>query len=260
MFPVVPRCGAWPPGQNRDNSGGHGENRDNSVPTLPDRHRKRFWFGLPLVRGRRGRRTKAEILADHKAVQENLERDIDALFAEMYGSLSRDWAASIGCAYARYSTDFQHSICDQLRGVFDRAIALGIYIPREYAFYDIGVSGRKSNRPGLSLVQGVMGKKAATVLLVFTTNRLYRVSHTCMKFVMEDLVERNLRCIFVQTGIDTNDTEQWELLLGMRAMLDKQMTTQYAPNIRAAHIGLFLRRMVVSTLPYGFMGEDVPGP
>ena len=49
------------------------------------------------------------------------------------------------------------------------------------------------------------------------------------------------------------------MLLNIRSLLDKLMTTQYAPNIRAAHISLFLLRMVVTTLPFGYMGEDVPG-
>ena len=125
-------------------------------------------------------------------------------------------------------------------------------------FYDIGVSGKKLNRPGLNQVHAIMKQKAATVLLVLTTNRLYRSNYTAMKFVKESLVARKLRCIFVQSGIDTDDVKQWELLLDFRSIIDK-MATQYAPNIRAAHISLFLLRMVVTTLPYGYMGEDVPG-
>ena len=98
------------------------------------------------MRARRGRWTKAEILAEQNEVQKNLDRDIDALVAEMHGRLARDRAASVGCAYARFSTDFQHSVVDQLRGIFERAIPLGIFVPREHVFYDIGVSGRKSLR------------------------------------------------------------------------------------------------------------------
>ena len=42
-------------------------------------------------------------------------------------------------------------------------------------------------------------------------------------------------------------------------MNDEFGSTAYAENIRAAHEGLFLRRYVVYTLPFGFTGKEVPG-
>ena len=145
--------------------------------------------------------------------RQEVDREIDALVAEMHAKLSRKDAGKIGVAYARYSTDFQHSILDQLRGIFDHAIKLGIYIPREYVFFDLGVKGAKESRPGLDPLRVIIARKAAQVLLVFTTNRLFRKGYKCMKFVEEEIFERGLRAIFVKSGIDTAEDNRWRLPL-----------------------------------------------
>jgi len=81
-----------------------------------------------------------------------------------------------------------------------------------------------------------------------------------MKFVEEEVVERGLRCVFVKTGIDTDQGNQWRLPLQVHSLVDEMTSTMYADNIRAAHEGLFLKQMVVYTLPFGYMGQDVEGP
>ncbi len=189
-----------------------------------------------------------------------VEHDIDTLVAEMHARMSSGQADSTGCAYARYSTDFQHSIIDQLRGVFESAIQLGIFIPRAFVFYDTAITGKKSNRRGLNAVKHVLAKKSAKTLLVFTTNRFYRKSYNCSKFIEEEIVEQGLRCVFVRSGIDTGLDDKWRLPLQIQGLVDELGTSQYAPNIRAAHESLFAKGWVVTTLPYGYMGEDIAGP
>ena len=171
-------------------------------------------------------------------------------------------ATLLGIVYARYSTDFQHSIVDQVRGIFEHAIKIGIFIPREFVFFDIGVRGCKENRPGLDPVRVLLAQKAAQVLLVFTTNRLFRKMHKCMTFVEESIVERGLRCIFVKSGIDTADPNNGRLCLPLQinALMDEMSSSAYAENIRAAQEGLFLRMYVIGTIPFGFAGKEVPGP
>ncbi|MCE9532801.1 MAG: recombinase family protein [Planctomycetes bacterium] len=209
---------------------------------------------------RRGsRRSKEEIEAERRRLQEEVEKAIDEVVAEMHASLPRHRAKSVGVAYARYSTEFQHSIGDQIRGIFESAIKLGIFIPREHIFYDLAVPGCKERRPGLDQVRAVLARNAARVLLVFTTNRLFRKNYKCMKFVEEEIVGKGLRCIFVRTGIDTDESDRWRLPLQMHAIVDEMTSTMYAENIRAAHEGLFINGYVVSTLPFGFTGKDVPG-
>jgi DNA invertase Pin-like site-specific DNA recombinase len=212
------------------------------------------------LRGRQGRRSKIEIEAERQTLRDQTEKEIDELVAEFHRLLPREEAEAIGVAYARYSSEFQHSIVDQVRAIFEAAVNLGIFIPREMVFYDIAVRGCKERRPGLDQVRAVLGRKAAQVLLVFTTNRLFRKSYKCMKFVEEEVVGRGQRCVFVKTGIDTAKDDRWRLPLQMHAMIDDLASTMYAENIRAAHEGLFRKGFVVSTIPFGYTGQDVEGP
>jgi hypothetical protein len=148
---------------------------------------------LGRQRGRRGRRSKVEIEAERQLLRDQTEKEIDELVAEFHRLLPREEAQAIGVAYARYSSEFQHSIVDQVRAIFEAAVNLGIFIPREMVFYDIAVRGCKERRPGLDQVRAVLGRKAAQVLLVFTTNRLFRKGYKCMKFVEEEVVGRGQR-------------------------------------------------------------------
>lgn len=262
IVPVTPGCGEAGPGQNRDKSSPRpsGRNRpEPAVPTLPYRTRQRVLFWIRLG-GRRGRRSRVEVEAERRQRRENTDRELDTLVAEFHRILPRSDAESVGIVYARYSSEFQHSIVDQVRAIFEAAVKLKIFIPREWVYYDIAVRGCKERRPGLDQVRAVLGKRAARTLLVFTTNRLFRKNYKCMKFVEEEVVGRGLRCVFVRTGIDTATTERWRLPLQMHAMVDEITATLYAENIRAAHEGLFDRRFVVSTIPFGYRGEDVEGP
>jgi len=262
-FPVVPSYGVAPPGQIRDTflyESDSGKHPQRGVPYLPQA-RARFWFlALKRERGRRGRRTKAEIETERKELQEKVERQIDAIVVEMHALLPREKAESIGVAYARYSSDFQHSVGDQVRAIFEFAIAQGIFIPREFVCFDLALKGYKERRPGLERMKALLAAKQARVLVVFTTNRLYRKGYKCMKFVEEEVVERGLRCVFVTGNIDTAADDRWRQPLQHQANMDEMATGMYAANIRAAHIGLFLQGMVVSTLPFGYTGKDVDGP
>jgi hypothetical protein len=212
------------------------------------------------LRGRRGRRSKIEIEAERQSLRAQTEKEIDELVAEFHCLLPRADAQAIGVAYARYSSEFQHSIVDQVRAIFEAAVNLGIFIPREMVFFDIAVRGCKERRPGLDGVRAVLDRKAAQVLLVFTTNRLFRKGYKCMRFVEEEVVGRGQRCVFVKTGIDTAKGDQWRLPLHIHALVDEVASTMYGANIRAAHEGLFLKRYVVSTVPFGYTGQDVDGP
>jgi site-specific DNA recombinase len=178
----------------------------------------------------------------------------------MHAQFPRHKASATGIAYARYSTDFQHSIGDQIRTIFEEAIKKGIFIPREYVFFDTAVRGCKERRPGLDPVRDLLRRKAAQVLLVFTTNRLFRTLYKCMKFVQEEVVERGLRCIFVKSIIDTAEGNRWRLPLQIHALVDELGGSAYAENIRAAHEGQFLKKWVVYTIPFGYTGKEIPGP
>jgi DNA invertase Pin-like site-specific DNA recombinase len=261
-LPVATGCGGGQPGQILDKFNSVEE--DNDLPNIPREPCLPSWFLRISHRKvrfkRRVRRRQEEIDAERKLMLANLVKEIDSIVKASHQALPRSKASATGIAYARYSTKFQHSIADQIRTIFEFAVKAGIFIPREYVYFDLATRGCKENRPGLGQVRGVLQRKSAEVLLVFTTNRLFRKNYKCMKFVEEEVVERGMRCVFVKTGIDTAADNRWRLPLQMHAMMDEMTAGQYTENIRAALEGLFLQGFVVTGLPFGYTGVEVDGP
>ena len=264
-FPVHPRPGGSRPGQNRNNSilrlgvrSGHSRHRtaNRKEPALPVR--------LPTRRSpapsRSRLRTRADIEARRKTLGDDTAKEIDAAYAGYRAEIDPHEAAAVGAVYARSSSEFQHSVADQVRSVLDAALAHKVFVPRDLIFFDLAVSGRKERRPGLDALRAALADRKATVLLAFTTNRLFRKGYKCMRFVEEEVVERGLRAVFVKSGIDTAADGRWRLPLQVNALVDELTGSMYADNIRAAHEGLFARKCVVYTVPFGYAGKEVPGP
>jgi DNA invertase Pin-like site-specific DNA recombinase len=207
---------------------------------------------------RQGGRRRKDREAERQRLREETERELDALFAE-FGWKALP-GAPIALIYARYSTEFQHSVVDQVRACLEEAIRLGLAVARDHVFYDLGVSGYKERRPGLDKIRAALAARRPRVLLVLTTNRLYRKMYKCMKFVEELVVGKGHRSVFVRTGIDTAQGELWRLPLQVHTMTDEISGNMYAPNVRAAHEGMFEKGWVVTGIPYGYHGVEVPGP
>jgi DNA invertase Pin-like site-specific DNA recombinase len=204
-------------------------------------------------------RSKREVEDARHQLQLETARQIDELAAEYHARLPREKARQTGAAYARYSSRFQHSIADQVRGLFEAAVQRGVFIPREHVYFDLAVRGCKEERPGLDGLRALLGRGGLDVLLIFTTNRLFRKTYKALQFVEEEVVERGIRCLFVKSGVDSADTQRWRMLLQIHAMTDEFIVGMYAENIRAAHEGLFDRRLVCGTLSYGYAGEPIAG-
>ena len=161
--------------------------------------------------------------------------------------------------YARFSTRFQASIGDQVRACYEAAVARKIFVPVDHVCFDLAVRGSKAQRPGLGRAQALIEAGGVGVFLAFTTNRLHRKMHRCLRFVEEELVERGIRAIFPKSGVDTADTHRWKMLLNFHAMMDEFVVSMYADNVRAAHEGLMERGLVFGTLPFGYTGDPIPG-
>lgn len=257
--PVVPGCGGSNPGQNRDKSS----------PSIwaPGRPwTSPAYLLLPPTRTPRrgarrgGSRKRRDIEAERQQRRSAIELEIDDIVADMHARLPRQQANSAGMAYARYSSEFQYSIADQVRGILEAAVLCGIFIAREHIFYDLAVTGRKDRRPGLDQVRALLACKTVQTLLILTTNRLYRKSYKCMRFVEESVVEVGCRCIFVKSDLDTAEGDRWRLPLQIQSMVDEMSATMYTANIRAGHEGIFIKKWVTYTIPFGFMGKEIPGP
>ena len=183
----------------------------------------------------------------------------DRIAAEAHSKLPRSKAAAIGAIYVRFSTLFQDSAVDQIRELYQFAVENKIFVPREYVFFDLGVRGYKNQREGLDQLRTVLAAKRVHVLLLFATNRLFRKVYLTLQFVEQAVVENGIRCVFVKSGVDTANKDQWQPLLQIRAMVDEFQVRVNADHIRAALEGMFLDGLVRGTLPLGYKGEPIPG-
>ena len=208
---------------------------------------------------RKGPRSKSEIQKERREKLENAGREIDQIHDDYLAKLSRNSEQATAAVYCRYSTRFQHSIGDQVRAILEHALLLDIYVPRELIFFDLAVRGFKKQRVGLSQVETALAKKKASALLLFSSSRLFRKTFRTLEFV--ERVHRGLgiRCIFVKSGVDTNDKQQWESLLAVQAMMDQFVVQMYNSNIHASHVGLLSKQLVFGTLSYGYTGIPIPG-
>jgi site-specific DNA recombinase len=127
--------------------------------------------------------------AERTRLRAEYDREIDRLAAEFHARLPREQARSVGAIYARYSSRLQDSIADQVRSVFEFAVANRIFVPREFVFFDAAVRGAKSHRPGLDQLRPILKRKAIDVILVFSTNRLARKMYKAMQFVEEEVFD-----------------------------------------------------------------------
>jgi DNA invertase Pin-like site-specific DNA recombinase len=183
----------------------------------------------------------------------------DRIATEAHAKLPRSKASAVGAIYVRFSTLFQDSAVDQIRELFDYAVANKIFVPREYVFFDLGVRGYKNQRAGLNQLRAVLSAKKVDALLLFATNRLFRKVYLTLQFVDQTAVEKGIRCVFVKDGIDTKNKDQWRSLLHMRTIMDEFQVSVNSENIRASLKGMFLDGLVRGTLPLGYCGEPIAG-
>lgn len=208
---------------------------------------------------RRGSRRSRELEKEREERRRRTEQEIDAIHAEYWQAAGNKKNWSVGTAYARFSTRFQESIGDQIRKILEFALENQIRVPRHLIFSDLAVRGVKNRRAGLDEVRGTLRSRKATVLLLFSTNRLFRKTYRTLEFVDTIFRELCARCVFVVTGIDTNDRAEWESRLHLHALMDQFVVRSGVAHIHAAHEGMLERRLVFGTLSYGYGGAPIPG-
>jgi DNA invertase Pin-like site-specific DNA recombinase len=228
-------------------------------PLEPQFYDGRVIRGAAVRARRRGPRGRAEIEKERRELWERTVREIDAIAAEFHALLPRKVADAIGAIYARFSTRHQDSVPAQVRAIFEDAVKLKIFIPREMIFFDLAVRGFKNDRQGLGQLRTVLANKKVQVLLLFSTSRLFRKQYRTLAFVDQVHKGWGLRCIFTRSGVDTNDKQRWETILATQAMIDQFVVTMYVANVQEAHKGLLDKRMVFGTISFGYRGDPIDG-
>jgi len=163
-----------------------------------------------------------------------------------------------GAIYARYSTQFQDSIEDQIRACLDWAEANDVDVPEARQFVDRAQSGRKSHRDGLDRLRECMRRGEVDVVIIFATSRLFRKTYKTLKFVEEEILDKRLRCVFVKSGIDTGKAELRHLL-HVHGMIDELGVRMQVGHIQAAHESLLENGEVFGTITYGYCGVAIEG-
>lgn len=159
-----------------------------------------------------------------------------------------------GCIYTRYSTRDQHSTEDQIRKCQEWAELNDIEIVE--IFSDEGRSGRTHKRPGLQAMLAGLRAGKFDVVVVFATNRLFRKVYSILQFVAEDIRDHNRRCVFVAQNLDT-DNPYFDSRMKGYADMDQSQVEMIKPQVQAANEGRLMRRLIHSTISFGFCGVPV---
>ncbi|MDR2440932.1 MAG: recombinase family protein [Planctomycetaceae bacterium] len=168
----------------------------------------------------------------------------------------------LGCAavYARYSSDLQDtsSIDGQIRKARDWAERNGFTIHEQHRFIDEAISGTKNCRPGLDQMLVIAERGEFDILLVESLSRLAR-SHIYASTVMMHLVYvLKIRIIGIDDGCDTNNSG-WELLAGIKNILNEQYIRDLGKMVRRGHIENIMRGFSIGDLCFGYKSEPIQG-
>jgi DNA invertase Pin-like site-specific DNA recombinase len=188
---------------------------------------------------------------DH-AHARDVERQVADIARTFHDILPRQRSTSVGCIYARFSTKLQDSVAVQVRTCYDAALKAGVFVPAENVAFDMAVSGRRDNRPGLARITDLLRGRYATVLLCLASSRLHRKQYLVGSFIDDLVVDCGARVILPASSIDIAVTDNWRLLFQVHGIIDEQVANAYAANISAAHIGHFGRGLVCSSYPFGY--------
>jgi DNA invertase Pin-like site-specific DNA recombinase len=162
-----------------------------------------------------------------------------------------------GAIYARYSTDFQNSIEDQIRECKAWAAANNVVIPDGMIFIDRGVTGKKSKRVGMQAMLDRLDE--IDVVITLRTCRLFRNLYKTLEFIAENILDRGKRVAFVSQDLDTAKDDKWRYFLPILGMMDESRLLSGNASIQAAHKGMNAEGLAWGSRTFGYTSEEVEG-
>jgi len=202
--------------------------------------------------GERPERTRDEMERDAKAT-------IKRLFSEFGDKLKADSSKLIAAIYIRYSSTYQDSFEAQLRSALQKAANMGFSVTEENIFFDLGVTGAKRDRSGLEAIRQARADGKFKVFISLATSRLARKLPMLLEVLDEEFVGNGTRCILTDQKLDSDDRQNWKLLLPILGWLDELQRTSHAGHITASHKMLMARGLKYSTNAYGHGGQPIEG-
>lgn len=162
-----------------------------------------------------------------------------------------------GAIYARYSTDEQNSVEDQVRECRAWAAANNVTVAKDMIFIDRGKTGRMTRRPGY---QAMLDRfEDIDVVIVLETSRLHRKLYEVLKFISEEIIDRHKRLVFTSQDIDTAKDDRYRTMLPILGLVDELRVVSGNANIQAAHKSMHAQGLAWGSRTFGYRGVEVEG-
>ena len=150
----------------------------------------------------------------------NVERGIDEVYRQYASEFPLSSFNRVGAAYDRYQRSTEDAVAHRLSEVLQHAGHLKIHVPRDMIFVD-STSHRKIAQ---RMMYAAISSRVASVLLAFCPTRLSRDEAMLMTTLSHLRRETGVRCIFVDSKIDTDKMDcfqMWAALEALNAMRSK---------------------------------------
>jgi DNA invertase Pin-like site-specific DNA recombinase len=163
--------------------------------------------------------------------------------------------------YCRFSSKNQdeRTIADQQRRCRDRAARDGHQPDALLKFSDEAVSGAAPSRAGFDEMMEAARTGRIKVLYFVNLSRLARDCLLTLQTMRELVYLHKVRVVSIDEGIDTAQSESWELLAAILGIQHEQFLKKLAIDVFGGQEGVVLDHFCVGDYCFGYGSEPVPG-
>lgn len=184
-----------------------------------------------------------------------------SLFAVLLAAaVSSCGSRCVGTAsYTRFSSKNQNerTILDQQRDCRQAAERIGSEITAELEFWDEAVSGAKWSREGLDTFMAAARAGRIKTAIFVNLSRLARDCVLTLTTMRELVYKLDVRVVSVDEGIDTAQTNNWELLVAIFSVQNELYLRNLSQNVFRGQVGVVLSGLCVGDYCFGFSSEPV---
>lgn len=170
---------------------------------------------------------------------------------------SKDGVAS----YCRFSSKNQddRTIADQQRQWRQRAVRDGHVSLPLMEFADEAESGAKHSRRDFDRMMAAARERKIRVLYFVNLSRLARDCVLTLQTLRELVCVHKIRVISIDEGLDTAQSDSWELIAAILAVQHEQFLKKLAQDVFRGQEGVVLDQYCVGDYCFGYCSEPVPG-
>ncbi len=175
----------------------------------------------------------------------------------MASVLSSEGVAS----YCRFSSKNQddRTIADQQRQCRERATRDGHVSGEFLLFADEAVSGSKHSRGDFDRMMAAARAGKFKVLYFVNLSRLARDCVLTLQTLRELVYIHKVRVISIDEGLDTAQSDSWELIAAILGIQHEQFQKKLAIDVFRGQEGVVLDHYCGGDYCFGFSSEPVPG-